>query len=168
MANIQIKKHVNAVPTVHKMDKLTLPIVSPNTPMVGRPIMIPAENIPVTTLPCCALNPIEMAKSDREYMTLTYPNKIANPQKTTDKKPGFRRSKRSKERYRAEMMFILSLRTMMTTVFTTMMQMAVIRKDHWSEMFSIIRLVQMENKRPPGPDPAAQIPIANARRLLNH
>lgn len=57
---------------------------------------------------------------------------------------------------------------MMTTELTQKMQIAVIRNDHARLIFWIIRLVQMEKRTPPAPDPAAQRPIANARRLLNH
>jgi hypothetical protein len=57
---------------------------------------------------------------------------------------------------------------MITTLLTAKMQIAEIRKDHARDIFSIIKFVQMEKRTPPAPEPAAQIPIARARRLLNH
>lgn len=153
---------------VHIIDKLIRPIMSAKNPIVGLPTMIPAENSPVTTLPCCAVRPILMAKSESEYITLTYPNNITNPHKITDTNPILRRRDKSNDRYRADIILIRSLRTTMTQLLTVKMQMAVIRKDHSREIFSIMRFVQMEKRTPPAPEPAAQIPIARARRLLNH
>jgi hypothetical protein len=150
------------------IERLIRPIVSPNNPIVGRPIMTPAENMPVMTLPCCCVNPIETAKSEREYITLTYPNNIKNPQIITETNPRFRSNDISKERYLALITFIRSLTTMMTTELTTNTHTAVIRNAQARLIFSIIKFVQIEKRIPPAPDPAAEIPMARARRLLNH
>lgn len=163
-----MKKQVNEVPRVQIIERLIRPIVSPKKPMVGRPIITPAENMPVITLPCCAVNPIDTAKSDKEYITLTYPNNVRNPHIIMDTNPKFRSKEISKERYLAEMTFIRSFKTTTTTELTVNIQIAVILKAHARPRFSIIRFVQIENKTPPAPDPAAQIPMARARRLLNH
>ena len=168
VANIQMKKHVSAVPIVHRIDKFILPTLSARNPIVGRPIIIPRENIPVTTLPCCCDNPIVTAKSESEYMTLTYPNNITNPHNMTHTNPRFRSNDKSKDLYFALMIFIRSLRTNITIELTKNMQNELIRNAHARLMFSIIRFVQIEKRTPPAPEPAAQIPIARARRLLNH
>ena len=167
-ANIQIQKHVNEVPIVQMMERLIRPIISPKNPIVGRPIMTPAENMPVITLPCCCVNPMDTAKSESEYITLTYPNNIKNPHIITQTNPKFRSNDTSNDRYLAEIIFIRSLRTRMTMELTKKMQNAVIRNAQAKPIFSIIKFVQIENKTPPAPDPAAHIPLANARRLLNH
>jgi hypothetical protein len=153
---------------VHIIEILIRPIVSPNNPIAGRPIMTPTENMPVRALPCCCVNPIETAKSEREYITLTYPNNIKNPHIITETKPRFRSNNISKERYLALITFVRSLRTMMTTELTTNTHMAVIRNAQARLIFSIIKFVQIEKRIPPTPDPAEEIPTARARRLLNH
>lgn len=163
-----MKKQVNAVPMVQIIERLIRPIVSPKNPIVGRPIMTPAENIPVMTLPCCCVNPIDTAKSESEYITLTYPNNIRNPHIITATKPRFRSNEISKEQYFALITFIRSLTTIMTIELTANVHMAVIRNAQARLIFSIIKFVQIEKRIPPAPDPEADIPMARARRLWNH